>query len=154
MGKNKFENFIFSLITCIMMVFFMTWYNGILENGANINIMNTIITFFPICLIAFIIDWFIVGNIAKRIAGIVLKKDDSIIKKVLIMTFLMVLGMSLAMSFLSTLAHGHLGPHFLFAFRKIWLTNFPVALFLNFLIVGPIARNIFFKLFPPKPISI
>lgn len=150
MGTNKFENFIFSIICCILMVFTMTWYNGLLESGLKLNVLKTFFTFIPVLVIAFIIDWFLVGPVAKSLAFKMVSHNDSLVKKILVISTSMVIGMSGVMSILSVIVHGNYGENFLGTLGVVWGRNFIFALPLNMLIVGPLARFIFLKIFPEK----
>lgn len=150
MGTNKFENFIFSIICCILMVFTMTWYNGLLESGLKLNVLKTFFTFIPVLVIAFIIDWFLVGPVAKSLAFKMVSHNDSLVKKILVISTSMVIGMSGVMSILSVIVHGNYGANFLGTLGVVWGRNFIFALPLNMLIVGPLARFIFLKIFPEK----
>ena len=75
------------------------------------------------------------------------------IKKILLISFFMVTGMSLCMSFLATIAEYGLKSGFITMFMKTELKNFIMAFPLQIILVGPIARFIFFKVFPLEPIN-
>ena len=76
MGKNKMENFIFTSIVCFFMILGMSSYNSILKNGFNSSIISGVfVPFIPIFFIALAIDWFLVGPLAKKIAGFLIIED-------------------------------------------------------------------------------
>ncbi len=156
MGKNKFENFIFSLIVCFLMVSGMTVYNAYLHaNFGNVDLMTTFAStiFVAIFAVAFVIDWFVVAPVVKGIVGRLTNENTPFIKKVILISGLMVLFMCIAMSLIGTLAQGYEGSLFA-AYAKTFSLNIIVALPLQFIVVGPIARTLFFKLFPPmKPVA-
>lgn len=150
MGKNKKENFIFTLICCALMVLGMDLYNSILSNGFNSNLfIGILIPYVPIFCIALILDWFLVGKLAKSIVAKIVNENDHLIKKVLLISFFMVCGMCFCMSLIVSILHMTTPSHFPVQFIKTLGMNFICALPLQLLIVGPIARGIFFKMYPP-----
>lgn len=150
MGKNKKENFIFTLICCALMVLGMASYNGILRNGFTNNLISDIlISYIPIFCIAIIIDWFFIGRIAKSIVSKIVQANDPLIKKVLLTSSFMVIGMCFCMSLItSIITIGVVSTEFPLEFIKALGRNFIFALPLQLIIVGPIARSIFFKMYP------
>ena len=154
MGKNKMENFIFTSIVCFFMILGMSSYNSILKNGFNSSIISGVfIPFIPIFFIALAIDWFLVGPLAKKIAGFLTNENTVFIKKILLISFFMVTGMSLCMSFLATILGYGLKSGFLVMFIKTELKNFIMAFPLQIILAGPLSRLIFFKIFPVEAIK-
>lgn len=151
MGKNKKENFIFTLICCALMVLGMALYNGILTNGFTSDLfIGILIPYLPIFCIALILDWFLVGNLAKGLVAKIVNDNDPMIKKVLFISFFMVCGMCFCMSLIVSIIHMSSPSQFPLQFVKTLGMNFICALPLQLLIVGPIARGIFFKIYPAK----
>lgn len=149
MGKNKRENFIFTLICCALMVFGMTAYNVILRNGLNSSfIKDVLLGFLPVFCVALIVDWFCVGKIAKSIVATLVNENTKIIKRVLLISFFMVCGMCFSMTLITLIIHQGISIEFLGTFAGALLRNFIFALPLQLVIVGPFARTIFFKLYP------
>lgn len=149
MGRNKKENFIFTLICCALMVFGMASYNGILQNGFNNSaILNILISFIPVFCIALAIDWFCVGKIAKSIVANLINENSPLIKKILLTSLFMVLGMCFSMSLVTSLIHSGISAEFPLIFGTALIRNFIFALPLQLIIVGPIARTIFFRIYP------
>jgi hypothetical protein len=149
MGKNKKENFIFTLICCALMVFGMSLYNGILSNGFNSSLLiGTLIPFVPIFCVALILDWFFVGKIAKGLVAKLVNHDDPLLKRILLTSTFMLCGMVFCMSLLSSIVHMTTLSQLPLLFIKTIGMNFIFALPLNLIIVGPIARGIFFKMYP------
>ena len=154
MGKNKMENFIFTSIVCFFMILGMSSYNSILKNGFNSSIISGVfVPFIPIFFIALAIDWFLVGPLAKKIAGFLTNENTVFIKKILLISFFMVTGMSLCMSFLATILGYGLKSGFLVMFIKTELKNFIMAFPLQIILAGPLSRLIFFKIFPVEAIK-
>ncbi|MDR3598265.1 DUF2798 domain-containing protein [Clostridium sp.] len=150
MGKNKRENFIFTLICCALMVLGMDLYNGILSTGFNSSLfIGILIPYLPIFCIALILDWFLVGKLAKGLVAKIVNDNDPMIKKVLFISFFMVCGMCFCMSLIVSIIHMTTPSQFPIQFAKTLCMNFICALPLQLVIVGPIARSIFFKIYPP-----
>lgn len=149
MGRNKKENFIFTLICCALMVFGMDVYNVLLRNGFTPSFLtDVLIGFIPVFCIALIVDWFFIGKIAKSFVAKLVTADSPLIKKILLTSFFMVCGMCFSMSLLTSIIHQGISADFLMNFVQALTKNFIFALPLQLIIVGPIARTIFFKLYP------
>ena len=75
MPKNKFQEVIFTIIMVFVMVYAMICYNIVLNTGTMTN-ETFLLAFHELTFmgpIAFILDFFIIGGLAKKIAfGIVL----------------------------------------------------------------------------------
>jgi len=151
MGKSTFENFIFSLMVCFLMVLGMTVYNTYLHSDfGQVNIVAVLVstTSVAIFAVAFVIDWFVVAPIVKTVVKNLTTENTPFIKKVILISSLMVLLMCTLMSLFATIAQGYEGSLFA-AYAKTFALNIVVALPLQFVVVGPIARAVFFKVFPP-----
>ncbi|MGL5313695.1 MAG: DUF2798 domain-containing protein [Peptostreptococcaceae bacterium] len=150
MGKNKKEHFIFILMICTSMVFIMSCYNIALIKGFSLEIFKyAVLGFLPAFIFALIGDIFVVGKIVKIIASKILTPTDSMMKKGMVMSFFTGCGMVLWMSFYGTVTNVGFGPHFLAAYGMGIVKNFVFAIPLNLLIVSPLIRFVFFKMFPP-----
>lgn len=153
-GKNKMENFIFTMICCFLMVFGMSTYNSILKNGFNSSFVSGLmIPLVPVFFIALAIDWFLVGPVAKGLVKKIVNENTVLIKKILLISFFMVTGMSMCMSFIATIIGHGINADFLSLFLKTELKNFACALPLQLILVGPFSRIIFFKVFPVENIT-
>ncbi|UQZ33357.1 DUF2798 domain-containing protein [Paenibacillus sp. PK3_47] len=149
MGKNKKEALIFTSIMCFLMVVGMSFYNVIITTGANSRLfINVAAGLIPALVVALVLDIFVVGKIAKGIAFKLVKPADPMIKKVLFISFFMVCGMVLCMSLYGTLAHYGFGGNFLGRYLKIAGLNFICALPLQLIVVGPLTRFLFTRMFP------
>ncbi|ADL53906.1 DUF2798 domain-containing protein [Clostridium cellulovorans] len=149
MGKNKRENFIFTLICCTLMVLGMDAYNVLLRNGVTTSFLkDVLIGFVPVFCIALFIDWFFVGKVAKSFVSKLVTAESPLIKKILLTSFFMVCGMCFSMSLITSIIHQGISTDFLINFVQALSKNFLFALPLQLVIVGPIARAIFFKLYP------
>lgn len=151
MGKNKKEHFIFVLIIASLMVYIMSCYNMIIADGFSLRIFKTaIIHFLPALVFALIGDILIIGNIVNRLVPKIVKDENNFKKKVICISILTCCGMVLWMSLFGTFMNIGFGPDFLAAYGIGIIRNFVFALPLNLLIVGPIARALFFNIFPAE----
>lgn len=153
MGSNKKETFIFTSMMCILMVIGMSFYNVILFSGFNSSIfMDVAVGFLPALVVALFLDVVVVSRIAKGLAYKIVKPADPMIKKVMTISFFMVCGMVICMSLYGTLAHFGFGDNnFLSHYFTTLGLNFICALPLQLLIVGPLTRFLFTRIFPVQP---
>jgi hypothetical protein len=133
------------------MVIGMTMYNFTLKLGFSSSVLMSVISlqFIGVLVVAFLIDWFVVGRIVKSIVKRFLPENAALVKKVLTISILMVLLMCTAMSTLATLVQ-YGADHFLADFTHVFSANLIFALPLNLLIVGPLARAVFLLIFKPS----
>lgn len=149
MPQTKKQSFVYTIMMCAFMVFFMSLYNLILhEGGLSTNtFIHAIKGFLPGFLCGFIFDWFLVSRYAKGFAFRFIKPEDMIIKKVVIISSCMVTGMVICMSFYGAVINVGFTDDLLMAYLTGILKNFIVALPLQLIIAGPIIRLIFGKIF-------
>lgn len=150
MPKTKKESFVYSLMMCAFMVSCMSFYNIAVHTG-NISAETFLLTakgIIPGFIVAFICDWFIVSRPAKAIAFKIIKPEDRPIKKILVISLSMVLGMVLCMSLYGAISNFGINSHLIFAYIQAILTNIIMALPLQILVAGPIIRFIFKKIYP------
>ena len=149
MGKNKKEKFVFTFIMCALMVLGMSMYNIFLMDGFSSSFGKTLIVGYPPALvIALILDVFVVGSIAKGIANKWIKDTGLTLKKILLISFLMVTGMVFIMSFYGAVTHVGFSASLPMAYLSSLGNNFICALPLQLILVGPLTRLIFTKLYP------
>lgn len=150
MPTTKNESLYFGLIMCFGMVLLMTLYNLYL-NGmlGHITFLGGVSNFLIAFLIAFVLDLYIVGPYAKKIALRLTANTTKVIFKVLAISTCMVVGMAFFMSFyglITTYIHnGFSSDSVIMEFLSVFLKNFIFALPLQILIMGPIVRFIFIK---------
>ena len=153
MGQTKFQKFIFTLMMCFCMVLGMTIYNMILNEGFHSNLLNNLLKDFWLgFIVALLLDIFIVGKLAKPLAFKIVKptKETKQIKIILAISSCMVVGMVLFMSIFGAIVSSGFTIDALKLYPLCVLRNFIMALPLNLLIVSPIVRFIFNKMFPVK----
>ena len=140
MPTNKKEGIIFTTIMCSMMVLGMSLYNLLLHD--NFGLVPLMAGLVPGFVVAFILDVFVVGVIAKKIAFRLPIKKENKLQLILTISSLMVLGMVTFMSLFGVLIEGGIPDNFWAAYSEAWKMNVIVALPLQLLVVGPISRTI------------
>ena len=153
MGQTKLQKFIFTLMMCFCMVLGMTIYNMILNEGFHSNLLNNLLKDFWLgFIVALLLDIFIVGKLAKPIAFKIVKpnKETKQVKIILAISSCMVIGMVLFMSMFGAIIAAGFNIDALKLYPLCIVRNFVVALPLNLLIVSPIVRFLFTKIFPVK----
>ena len=146
MPKNKFQDVVFTIIMATIMVYGMVVYNVALNTGGVTgNTFLMALHELPVMVpVAFILEFFIVGKIARRLAFSVMKPDD----RPQFITYgisiciccIMCPIMSLIATFLfKTPSFG--------MWIKTWALNFPMAMFYQMFYCGPFVRLIFRTIF-------
>lgn len=160
MPTNKRESLIFTFIMCFCMVFWMSVYNVALQQGG-----LSAATFaqawlgFPVAYIfAMLCDWFIASPLAKGFAFkyLVTPGESSPRAMTTAVSCCMVVPMVVIMSLYGACEGGMHAEGGLVAFLPMlpaaWLRaicfNFVMALPVNLLVAGPIARALFRRAFP------
>ncbi|KGR78601.1 DUF2798 domain-containing protein [Ureibacillus sinduriensis] len=150
MPTTKKESLYFGLIMCFGMVLFMTFYNLYL-NGllGQTTFLDGVSNFFIAFLVALLLDLYLVGPFAKKIAMKLTANTTKVIYKVLAISTCMVTGMAFFMSIYGLLTiyiHNGLSSNSVIKeFLSVFLKNFVFALPLQIIIMGPIVRFIFTK---------
>ena len=150
MPTTKKESVYFGLIMCFGMVLFMTLYNFYL-NGmfGKITFLGGVSDFLIGFIVALILDLFLVGPYAKKIALRLTANTSKVIYKVLTISTCMVIGMAFFMSIYGLVTNyfhnGYSSQSIILEFLSVFGKNFIVALPLQIIIMGPIVRFIFTK---------
>lgn len=154
MGETKLQKNIFTVMMCFGMVFGMTLYNIILHNGFSAEVLPLLLKeIWFVFLIAFLLDFFVVGPIAKKQVFRILKPDTNKIKIILCLASTMVVSMVLLMSVFGSVLMEGFTLNALKVYPKTVMLNFVAALPLNLLIVSPVVRTLFVKMFPPQTVN-
>ena len=151
MPSSVREHLIFTSIMVFVMCLVMTIYNVIIHEGFSVDSLMNGMKLFPLTyVVAFILEWFVVGIIAMKLVNKFLKPSDPIIKRILITAFFFVTGMASLMSLYgAVITHGFSDN--LFAIWKQNITmNYPMAYFVQVVIAGPLVRFIFGKICPAE----
>jgi len=151
MPRNWKEEVVFTAIMAGLMVLVMTAYNVAMAQGFSNGLILAILSGYPLgLLVAVLLDLLVVGPIAKGLAFKYIINDYMRQKTILIgitISVLMVLGMVTCMSLFGITVEGELGgAHVLATYGHTWLFNLIVALPLQLIIVGPIARAVLSKM--------
>ena len=154
MPKNKFQEVVFTVIMVFFMVYSMICYNirlnvGEMTNSIFLSAFHELIIMGPI---AFVLDFFIIGGLAKKIAfGIVDMRRDNPFHLVLAISAVSVAFMCPCMSFAATVLIKHApASQIIPTWLQTTAMNFPMAFFWQIFYAGPFVRFIFGKLFPEK----
>ena len=150
MGETKLQKSIFTLMMCFGMVLGMTIYNMLLNEGFHNQFFNHLLKdFLPGFIIALLLDVFIISKLAKPFALKLIKPtpETKPIKIILSISSCMVVGMVLCMSMYGAIIAVGFNTSALKLYPLCVIRNFIVALPLNLLIVSPLVRLSFSKLF-------
>lgn len=135
-----------------VMVYVMICYNislnmGGMQNQIFLNAFHELIIMGPI---AFILDFFIVGNIAKKTAfRIVNPQKENPFHLVLAISAVSVAWMCPLMSLAATILFKDAGSQFIAVWFQTTALNFPMAFFWQIFFAGPLVRFIFGHIFRP-----
>ena len=92
-------------------------------------------------IVAMLIEAFIVGKVADKLTGVFSAPTDSLNAQILFRTFFTVIGMSAIMTNVGAGLGNGFSMELIKHFPIYWPRNFCVVIFLELLIVQPIARN-------------
>lgn len=155
MPKSLFQEIVMTIFMVFVMVYAMICYNmslalGGLSNEIFIGAFKELTFMAPI---AFLLDFFIVGNIAKKITFKLFNpKEDKIIFIVLSISICSIWFMCPLMSAVATILFkgGLLQKDFVAKWLQTTAFNYPMATFWQLFFAGPIVRRIFSLIFPNK----
>ena len=150
MPTTRKESLYFGLIMCFGMVLFMTLYNFYLNDTfGQISFLGGITDFLIGFIVAIILDLYLVGPIAKKVAFKLTANTTNVLYKVLTISTCMVIGMAFFMSIyglvMSYFHNSFSSNSIIKEFLSVFCKNFIVALPLQIIIMGPIVRFIFTK---------
>lgn len=140
MPTNKKEGILFTSLMCFLMVLGMSLYNLFLHDDLSVGALLQGLV--PGFVVAFILDTFVVGVIAKKIAFKLPINKEKRYQVILSISFFMVLGMVSLMSLFGIVIEGGIPADLGSAYLQAWKMNFIVALPFQLLIVGPISRTV------------
>lgn len=149
MPKTKFQNVIFTLMMSFLMVYAMICYNIALNMKGMSNIVflkafNELVIMWPV---AFLLEFFIIDNLAHKFAFKVVKPSDRPFVITLAISFYIICMMCPIMSALATLLFKPFSSEFIAQWFQTIVFNFPMAFFWQICYCGPCIRSIFSKLF-------
>ena len=140
MPKNKVQEVIFTILMVLVMVYAMICYNIAIETGGMTN-MVFLHAFRELPImgpIAFLLDFFLVGGLAKKAAFRI-----NPFHLVLAISAVSVLLMCPLMSLAATLLFKHAGMQVIAVWFETTAKNFPMALLWQLFFAGPLVRFVF-----------
>lgn len=146
MPKTKFQNFIFTLIMALVMVYAMICYNISLETGGMRNevflmALQELKIMWPV---AVVLELFIYDRLARKLAfRFITPGKDSPIFVILSISAMIVCLMCPSMSLAATLLFKHPGREAAAVWIQTTAMNFPMALCWQIFFCGPFVRLIF-----------
>lgn len=150
MPKNKFQDAVFTLIMAAVMVYGMIVYNVALNMGGVsgqtfLIALNEIPIMVPI---AFVLEFFVVGKLARRLAFSVMRPDDRPQFITYAISICICCIMCPIMSLIATLLFKETKSFAVWI--QTWAMNFPMAMLYQLFYCGPLVRLIFRTIFREK----
>lgn len=151
MPKTKFQDFIYTIIMVIIMVYAMICYNVAVNMGGMSNkVFIAALGELPIMgTIAFCLEFFLIGKLSQKIAfKMVNPKEEKPIFINIAISSVIVGFMCPIMSLIGSLLFGFNGASNIIAnWLQTFTLNFPMALCFQIFYAGPFVRIIFNKIF-------
>ena len=153
MPKTKFQEVIFTILMVFVMVYAMICYNialnvGGMNNTVFLSAFHELVIMAPV---AFILDFFFVGHVAKKTAfRIVNPEKENPFHLVLAISVVSVAWMCPLMSLVATILFKDAGNQFIAVWLQTIALNFPMAFFWQMLYAGPFVRFVFRQIFREK----
>ena len=153
MPKTKFQEIIFTILMVFVMVYAMICYNIALNMGGMsstvfLSAFHELVIMAPV---AFILDFFFVGHIAKRTAFCIVNPEmENPFHLVLAISAVSVAWMCPLMSLAATILFKDGGSQFIAVWLQTIVLNFPMAFFWQMLYAGPLVRFLFRQIFREK----
>ena len=149
MPKNKFQDFIFTVIMASVMVYGMVVYNVALNTGGvSGQTFLSALHELPIMIpVAFVLEFFIVGKLARYLAFKVMKPTDRPQFITYAISICICCIMCPTMSLVATILFKT--PSF-GTWVQTWGMNFPMAICYQMFYCGPLVRLIFRLIFERK----
>ena len=149
--KTKFQDFIYTLIMVIVMVYAMVCYNVAINMGSlNNTVFLLALKELPIMgVIAFLLEFFLIGKLSQKLAfRLVNPKEDKYIFVILTISSIIVCFMCPIMSFIGSTFFGFSGIENIFSnWIKTAVLNFPMALCWQIFYAGTFVRFVFKRIF-------
>jgi hypothetical protein len=150
MPKTKFQDAIFTVIMALIMVYGMVVYNIALNTGALENqTFRLALHELPVMVpAAFILEFFIVGKLARILAFTVMSGEDRPQFITYAISICICCMMCPAMSLIATILFKDTKDFS--TWIKTWAMNFPMAILYQLFYCGPLTRLIFKLIFREK----
>ena len=155
MPKTKGESIFFTAITAWMMVYVITLYNTVMATGSftNFTFLIALKGMWVEYIIIGLIAYFVSGHLAKMCAFRVVQPGD---RPIFIIFAIQIFTVVWQVAFASVIGvwHGYgFTVHFLPNYLMTYCKNFIMALPLQLIIVGPLARLIFRTVFVRRSVQ-
>ena len=154
MPKTKFQDFVYTIIMVICMVYTMICYNVAVNTGGLTNqVFVAALGELPIMgAIAFILEFFFIGKLSQKLAfRLADPRKDKPIFVTLAISIMIVCLMCPIMSFFGSILFNFDGmSNVISKWLQICILNFPMALCSQLFYIGPFVRFIFNKIFKNK----
>ena len=150
MPKTKFEDAIYTIIMATIMVYGMIVYNVALNTGGVSGQTFLLATHEMIIMVpvAFVLEFFIVGKIAQKLAFTVMKPTDRPQFITYAISICICCIMCPIMSLVATILFKD--QHTFGTWIQTWTMNFPMAICWQMFYCGPLVRLIFRAIFHRK----
>lgn len=145
MPRTKPQSIVFTAITAWLMVYFMTLYNTVLASGSftNATFLSALQSMWVEFIIIFLCAFFLSSHAANFLTSRIIHPGYPVLARILFtQTFTVVCQVALA-SILGVWHAGGFNAQFIPNYLSVYCKNFVMALPLQLLLVGPVARWIF-----------
>lgn len=152
MPKTRFQTVVFTLVTAWLMVYGMTLYNTVLGTGefTNSTFLHALTGMWVEFVIIFLCACFIAGNVAKYLAFRVVQPGERPIFIIFAIQIFTVIAQVFFARIMATIKIHGFTNLFLPQFMTAYCKNFIMALPLQLIIAGPLARLLFRSIFLRK----
>lgn len=149
MPKNKFQDFVFTLIMVFVMVYAMVVYNIAGDKGGlSYDVFALALMELPIMIpVGFLLEFFFVGKAAQKIVFRHLTFEDKPIMITFFISGVTVAIMCPLMSFVATCLFKGVDANLFTKWISLTAHNLPMAFFWQFMYAGPFVRFVFGKIF-------
>lgn len=141
MSEKFKKNLTFTLMMVFCMATVMLTYNAITTKGfTNEAIVFFLMRWIPTMIIAFAVEFLVVGRNAAKLHAILTSPSDPKIKHTMVMALIFVTSMASIMSFYGTFLSVGFGADFWGEYIVNLARNWPIALLTQLFIAGPLVR--------------
>lgn len=152
MPKTKFQDFIFTILMVVVMVYAMVIYNITRDMGTfNYEVFGFALKELPIMVpVGFVLEFFLVGKLAQKAVFRHLSFDDKPILITFFISGVTVAFMCPLMSFVACCIFKGVDGELFTNWISLTAHNLPMAFFWQFFYAGPFVRFIFGLIFSNK----
>jgi hypothetical protein len=150
MPKNKFQDVVFTIIMATIMVYGMIVYNVALNTGgvSGATFLAALHEMPIMVPIAFVLEFFVVGKLARKLAFTVMRPDDRPQFITYAISICICCIMCPVMSLIATILFKDTKTFG--TWIQTWGMNFPMAILYQMFYCGPLVRLIFRLIFPNR----